>query len=268
MRRFLVEAVVDASSLFAVILLLSLISVPPAVPVRIVVGADPRAARGRACRLHHLGRRPRPRQPVRPAGDRRPDRAGAPPDDGPVRHRDQCDRAVADEPHRPDQDRDGGRPVHPLAPRRRRDLHGGLDARGRAPRAQPPVVRAGGPAVRLAAARVAADAAPERAHREPPAPAGLRADLRDRARHHPRADAGRRHPALVRAAGPRRAGHAGRRVRSRAGPGDAPAARPDLREDRPDGGQPGRPAARGVDHRAVQAPERSGPVLRGKTRVR
>ena len=35
------------------------------------------------------------------------------------------------------------------------------------------------------------------------------------------------------------------RDRSGAGPGDAPAARPDLREDRPDGRQPRRPPAGG-----------------------
>ena len=43
---------------------------------------------------------------------------------------------------------------------------------------------------------------------------------------------------------------------ARRGSGDAPAARPDLREDRPDDGQPERRPAAGMDHRAVEAPER------------
>ena len=66
----------------------------------------------------------------------------------------------------------------------------------------------------------------------------------------------RQHPALVRPCRPRRAAGHRRPDRSGADPDDAPAAGPDLHEDRPDGGQPERRPVGRMDHRAVQAPER------------
>ena len=110
----------------------------------------------------------------------------------------------------------------------------------------------------LAVARVAADAAPEPDHREPAPPAGLRRDLRGR-RSTPRSQKTpvAPVPALVRARG-----SCARRTCSSGATGAerlrtaAPAARPDLREDRPDDREPRRRAAGRHRRGAVEAPER------------
>src|SRR4029077_20475928 len=133
---------------------------------------------------------------------------------------------------------DPGRPELALAVPDRGPLHGRVARRGRVPRDEPAACRRTDGAVHLAVPRVAADAPPERDHREPPAPAGLRGALPDRRRHRPRRHPDRRDPPLVRAAHPRRGPPDRGRIRPAAGGGAPPAAGSDLREDRPDDGQP------------------------------
>ena len=193
MRRFVVEAVIDALIALVVILVLSFISVPQPFPFG--QGTAPIfALRGAGLsRLPRLGGGPGPRQPVRPSGDRGAHRSAAPVDDGPV-HRDrERDRDLGSTSLiSPDQDRHRRRarpscgsswpPPCTRCSSRVLDAVLGLNRPRSAEESKRSVV---------ADARVAADAAPQHDHREPAPPAGLRRDLLERARHRAREDADR-----------------------------------------------------------------------------
>ena len=86
-------------------------------------------------------------------------------------------------------------------------VHGAVDPHGRAPRPESADLRHGRQRRDLALPRVAADAATQRDHREPAAPAGLQRDLHDQPGHRAGGHAGRGLPALVRPGGHRQQGH-------------------------------------------------------------
>ncbi len=118
----------------------------------------------------------------------------------------------------------------------------------------------------LALPRRAADAAAEPDPREHPPPTGLRHHLPLRSGHRPRAVARRVDAELVPAQGPGTDALGGAVHPRDAGPADAPAAWPHLREDRPDGGEPPRGPAAGARVRAREAPERCRAVPLGAGR--
>ena len=254
MRRFVAEALVDAASLVAIFFVLSLISVPqpfpfgagraPIIELTSGLGRGP----GRC-------RDPGPRRAFRPPGDHRVHRAPAPVDVRPVHGRRErahdLGRVARGARHRA-----GGPAAAAVVPRGRRPLHALHHAGERGARPAPPA----GACLRgdpgdLAAARFAADAAPQPDPREPPPPADLRGRLLRHPRRGPRPDAGRAPATVVHPGRPRRA-RAGRRVGPDPLPRAAAAARADLREDRPDDRQPQRRAAAGGDRGTLQAPER------------
>ena len=258
MRRFIVEVVIDAIILGIIILFLSLISVAQPFPFGPDRPPDRRATGRRGRRVPDLGGDPGAGQPFRPTRPHRTDRTPVVLDPRSVRGRHQRVRAVADIGHLAGQDRHRrpGPAGHPVDHRRRCAVHAPVDRLRRAPGAQSAGSHGRPQPGDLGVPGATADAPSKHDHREPAALAGLQRHLHHEPRHRPRRHAGRQHPALVRPRRPRRqAGHR-RPDRSGADPADAPAAGPDLREDRPDGGQPERRPVAGMDHRAVEAAER------------
>ena len=218
---------------------------PAAVPLRAQLGADRRAPWRRHDRLPLVGGGPRAGQPLRAAGARGAHRAAAVLDDGPLRRDHQRHRDLAHVGHRPDQDRDRGRAGPAvvivvaaalytalstvadavlglnrpdLGADRSRGIWGFLESLP-TPRRNAIIENLRLQQVYNAIYTTSLDIA--------------LADTPDRTA-----------PSLVRTRGARRDGRTRGGQRTGADRGDAPAARPDLREDRPDDGQPGRhPAA-------------------------
>ena len=272
MRRFIVEVVLDALLLLVIILLLGIVLGRPAVPVRPDVGPIVDTPGRRRHRLPVVGRHPGPGQPLRPAGPRRADRSPAVLDDGLLRRDHQRDRDLASP-------RSSPRSRSPTSPTRRCS---GSSSRRRCTRSlstrawtrsSASIGRTSAP-IGAAASGASSSRCPRRAGTS--IIENLRLQQVYNAIYTTSLDialaghAGRRDPALVRAAS-----SSARRTTSidATGPGadrgDAPAARPDLREDRPDDGEPERHPAARLDRRAVEAPERGRPVrLRGRRRDR
>ena len=192
MRRFLVEAVLDAVIVFVILRPVLDHPRPSAVPVRDRAGADLPGSAGSACSAScgsgiAIGLVNRFVRPL----DRGPDRSLGALDDGHRPDRDQRHHAVDR-----DADHPGARRRRPaaadLVPGRGRPVHGAVrsDRRGVRPQ-RARCHRRGQRSLHLAHPRRAAHAAAEPDPREHPAPAGLRHDLSLRPGHRPREDAGR-----------------------------------------------------------------------------
>ena len=240
MRRFIVEVVLDAILLAFIVLLLGVISVAQPFPFGRNGGPDRRAPRRRPHRLPELGGGPRAGQPFRATRPRGADRAAAVLDDGALRRDHQRDRDLADLAHRPDQDRRSS-PTRPSC--------GSSSRRRCTPRCRPSwtpfsasIGRTSAPTGAAASGASSSRCRPRDATSSSRTCGSSRSTTRStrrawtsRSRTRPIGAIRRWFARVVLGDKDDLDG----RDRAGADRGDAPAARTDLREDRPDDGEPG-----------------------------